>query len=51
MTSNRSYRGVIPQDVVKSELEKGMGTQFDPKFASIMLEIISEDADYKLREH
>ena len=51
MTSNRSYRGLIPQDVVKQELEKGSGTQFDPRFAAIMLEIIKEDVDYKLHEH
>ena len=50
MTSNRSYRGVIPQDVVKEEFEKGSGTQFDPQFAAIMLEIIKEDVDYKLHE-
>lgn len=50
MTSNRSYRGIIPQDVVKSELEKGSGTQFDPRFAAIMLEIIKEDTEYKLHE-
>ncbi len=50
MTSHRSYRDVIPQEVVKGELEKGSGTQFDPKFAAIMLEIIKEDVDYKLRE-
>lgn len=51
MTSNRSYRGVISQDVVKEELEKGAGTQFDPRFAAIMLEMINEDVDYKLHEH
>ncbi len=50
MTSHRSYRDVIPQEVVKGELEKGSGTQFDPKFAAIMLEIIKEDTEYKLRE-
>ncbi|ADL34696.1 HD-GYP/response regulator domain-containing protein [Butyrivibrio proteoclasticus B316] len=50
MTSNRSYRGLIPQDVVKGEFEKGSGTQFDPQFAAIMLEIIKEDVDYKLHE-
>lgn len=50
MTSNRSYRGIIPQDVVMSELEKGSGTQFDPKFAAIMLEIIKEDVEFKLHE-
>ncbi len=51
MTSNRSYRGVIPQDVVKGELIKGSGTQFDPRFAAIMLDIIAEDPDYTLHEH
>lgn len=50
MTSHRSYRDVIPQEVVKGEFEKGSGTQFDPRFAAIMLEIIKEDVDYKLRE-
>lgn len=50
MTSNRSYRGLIPQDVVKGEFEKGSGTQFDPRFAAIMLDIIKEDVDYKLHE-
>ena len=50
MTSNRSYRGLIPQDVVKQELEKGSGTQFDPQFAAIMLEIIKEDVEYRLHE-
>lgn len=51
MTSNRSYRGVIPQNVVKEELMKGSGTQFDPRFAAIMLDIIAEDTDYTLHEH
>ena len=51
MTSNRSYRSLIPQDIVKQELEKGKGTQFDPNIAAIMLEIMSEDPDYDLREH
>ena len=27
------------------------GTQFDPKFADIMIEIIDDDKDYELREH
>ena len=51
MTSNRSYRDIIPQEVVKGELEKGSGTQFDPQFAAIMLEIIKEDVEYKLVGH
>ena len=42
MTSNRSYRSVMPQEKVRGELEKGKGTQFDAKFADIMLEIDME---------
>ncbi len=50
MTSRRSYRDAMNQAYVISELENGMGTQFDPKFAKIMLEIIDEDENYTLRE-
>lgn len=51
MSSRRSYHGVFAQEYIKSELEKGMAKQFDPNFAKIMLEIMSEDEDYDLREH
>ena len=50
MTSKRSYRDVLPQDVVKNEIEKGIGTQFDPVFAKIMLEMIEADKNYELHE-
>lgn len=50
MTSHRSYRGILPQETVRSEIEKGKGTQFDPVFADIMLQVIDEDTEYKLRE-
>ncbi len=50
MTSNRSYRNVLSQNVVRGEIEKGIGTQFDPGFAEIMLKIIDEDTEYVLRE-
>ena len=40
MTSRRSYRDVLPGEKVRSELENGKGTQFDPVFAEIMLAII-----------
>ena len=50
MTSKRSYRGVLPQDVVKKEIEKGIGIQFDSTFAKIMLEMIEEDVNYTLQE-
>ena len=40
MTSRRSYRDILPDEQVRSELEKGKGTQFDPVFADIMLSIM-----------
>lgn len=50
MSSMRSYHGVLPQEYVRKEIERCMGTQFDPLAAKIMLQIIDEDKDYKLRE-
>lgn len=50
MASNRSYRKVLPQEVVRSEIEKGMGTQFDPYIARIMLQMIDEDKDYTMKQ-
>lgn len=49
MSSDRSYRSHLSQDEIKSELELGMGTQFDPKFAGIMLAIVEEDKEYRYR--
>jgi putative two-component system response regulator len=49
MSSDRSYRKMLPQDKVKDEIEKGKGTQFDPAFADIMLDIIAEDKEYRKR--
>ena len=50
MTSNRSYRGIMSQERVREELEKGKGTQFDPRFVEIMLSMMAEDTDFKMRE-
>ena len=50
MTSYRSYRNAMTQENVRSEIEKGSGTQFDPRFASIMLKMIDEDTEYRMRE-
>ena len=49
MTSTRSYRDILPQEKVRSEIVKGRGTQFDPKYADIMIELIDQDKDYKMR--
>ena len=50
MTSNRSYREAIPQHIVREELVKGMGTQFDPEFAKTMIHLIDLDVEYKMKE-
>ena len=50
MTSRRSYRDILSQDIVKKEIQNGKGTQFDPAFADIMLAMMEEDKDYMLRE-
>jgi putative two-component system response regulator len=50
MTSRRSYRDPLPQDVVRDEIVKGRGTQFDPDFADIMLKMIDEDTGFDMRE-
>ena len=49
MTSRRSYRTVMLQEKVRNEIANGAGTQFAPKFAAIMLEMIDEDIDYLMR--
>ena len=50
MTSKRSYRDTLAQSVVRGEIEKGIGTQFDPKYAKVMLQMIDEDKDYTMKE-
>lgn len=51
MASNRSYRQALSQHIVRSEIEKGRGKQFDPLVADIMLQLIDEDREYLMREH
>ena len=50
MTSKRSYRDVLPQNVVLEEIEKGKGSQFDAGIAEVMIQIIKEDVEYQLHE-
>lgn len=50
MTSNRSYRHMMDQKQVRDQIEKGKGTQFDPRFADIMLQMIDDDPQYRMRE-
>ncbi|MCR4597373.1 MAG: response regulator [Lachnospiraceae bacterium] len=50
MSSRRSYRDVMPQAKVRAEIERCRGTQFDPVFADIMLSMIDDDPEYRMRE-
>ncbi len=50
MSSRRSYRDVLEQSYIRAEMEKGKGTQFDPTFAEIMINMIDEDTSYEMRE-
>ncbi len=51
MTSERSYRNPLPQNIVRGEIVKGSGRQFDPEFASIMTQIIDKDKFYKKKQN
>ena len=44
MSSDRCYRKALPKEKILEEFEKGSGTQFDPKIAAIMIEMIREGA-------
>ena len=50
MTSKRAYTDIRPQAEVRAEIERCKGTYFDPDIANIMLQMIDEDIDYKMKE-
>ena len=45
MTSRRTYRDPMDLDIVKQEIEKNKGTQFDPKIAEVFLDILNNHYD------
>ncbi len=48
MTSSRSYRDELSMEEARREIEKGIGTQFDPYIAKLFLQIIDEHKDDKI---
>jgi len=50
MTSKRAYRDILPQNIVREQIEKSIGTQFDEVVAKVMLEMIDEDVDYNMKQ-
>lgn len=49
MTSKRTYRDALSLDIVKAEIERCSGTQFDPELAKVFLSILDTEYD-KIRE-
>ena len=45
MTSKRTYRNALPLDVVKAEIERCSGTQFDPTIATVFIDILDNNYD------
>ena len=51
MSSNRSYREKLTDEKIMAELNNGKGSQFDPKFADIMIEIMKEKLEQESKEN
>ena len=49
MSSDRIYREALPQFMVREEIARNKGTQFDPEIAEVMLQMIDEDVEYKMK--
>ena len=47
---NISIENAKKLEKVRKEIERCMGTHFDPDIAKYMLDMIDDDKDYKLRE-
>ncbi|MBQ7159987.1 MAG: HD domain-containing protein [Treponema sp.] len=50
MTSTRTYSTPKPQEVVRAEIVRCKGSQFDPMIADVMLTMIDDDKEYKMHE-
>jgi len=51
MTSKRSYSNPKSRLEVRNEILRCKGTQFDPDIADVMIRIIDEDTEFKLKEY
>ena len=45
MTTSRVYRKGLPKEVAFKEIEKGAGTQFDPKLALAFVEFMRNNEE------
>ncbi len=51
MTSSRNFRPLFPQKFVRAEIESQAGKQLDPNISKVMIQIIDEDKDFKLKQN
>lgn len=51
MTSNRSYRNKLSQEIVREEIKNGSGKQFDPEYAEILLKLIDSDTSFEMKQN
>ncbi|MEE3480565.1 MAG: HD-GYP domain-containing protein [Lachnospiraceae bacterium] len=49
MASNRSYRTAMPQEDIRKIITDSAGSQLDPKYAQLMIDMIDDDKDYIMR--
>ena len=42
MSSKRVYRDVMSEEIIRAEMAKGRGTQFDPKYLDVFLKLFDE---------
>lgn len=50
MTSTRTYSKPRSQEKVRAEIERCSGSQFDPRIAAVMIQMIDDDVDYTMNE-
>ncbi len=50
LSSNRSYRRAVPQQLIREEIVAGAGIQFDPEMAMIMRRLIDQDGEFRMKE-
>jgi HD-GYP domain-containing protein (c-di-GMP phosphodiesterase class II) len=51
MSSNRTYRSARSRDLVREEIRRCSGTQFDPNLVEAFLEIDMREFDNMINEH
>lgn len=51
MTTDRPYRAGMPLERAVEEIERGIGTQFDPELAPVFIETVRAHPERFIREH